>query len=110
MEEFKWPEITEDTPIEEVKRIHKKIWSCVIKYGEKPITPYLNNCAACEYQRRHYGLNNCKTCPIDWPKGYICAHRKSLYNKWFRANILITRKYLANVIRNVPWKFEKEGE
>lgn len=110
MEEVKWPEITEDTPIEEVKQIHKKIWSYAIKHGEKPVTQYLNDCAACEYQRRQHVLGKCITCPIDWPKGRTCVYSKSIYNKWLRANMLITRKYLANIIRNVPWKFEKEDE
>lgn len=34
-----WPEITEETPIEEVKRIHQMIWDYVIENGEKPDTP-----------------------------------------------------------------------
>lgn len=44
-----WPKITDDTPLEEIKRIHQQIWQYVVENGEKPKTPYIQNCVLCEY-------------------------------------------------------------
>lgn len=51
MDEVKYSKITEDTPIEELKRIHQAIWDYVIENNRKPCTPYVSNCVACEYAR-----------------------------------------------------------
>lgn len=47
---YEWPEITAQTPIEEVKRIHERIWDFVINHGHKPArAPYPVGCALCQY-------------------------------------------------------------
>lgn len=109
MEELKWPEITKDTPMEEVKRIHQRIWDYVIEHGKKPDTPYTVDCAACTYitlQREQ-----CNDCPILWPKNNrgdrICCINDGIYNQWRHATGK-EKTELARQIRDLPWKFESE--
>lgn len=109
MKEIKWSEITKDTPIEEVKMIHQKIWDYVIEHGDKPKTPYLCCCAACEYKNTQ-GIK-CVSCPIIWPENrfgdHVCHDINGLHTKW--ANAIGERKIeLACQIRDIPWKFEME--
>lgn len=110
MEEVKWPEITKDTPIEEVKRIHQAVWDYVVEHGEKPITPYRMDCICCEYVFIH--KNKCNFCPILWPADefgdrYCCmAHPNiGLYDRWIEA-VGGEKIELASQIRDLPWKFE----
>lgn len=112
MANYIWPEITEDTPIEEVKRIHRDIWNYVIEYGIKPITPYKFNCIACEYDAHYKGM--CESCPIIWPAdidGDECCYSLSsdsgLYDRWGHATGE-KKTELARQIRDLPWKFECE--
>lgn len=126
---MKWPEITKDTPLEEVKRIHQMIWDYVIEHGEKPETPYENNCAFCEYgcsiakdeDDYHYKYdlytipvyNMCKYCPGDWthediPAGsdFACERNGGLYGRWSNAYCKIDEEAfvtdLAKQIRDIP--------
>lgn len=111
MENYIWPKITKDIPMEELKRIHQAIWDYVIKYGKKPKTPYLLGCVCCAYDSWY--LNDCNYCPIIWPKNLFghatCAGDNGLHTQWLRA-IGEEKTALAHQIRDLPWKFEIEGE
>lgn len=67
-----WPEITKDTPLEEIQRIHKEIWDYIITNGYKPTTPYLSNCALCAYahsimqDREETYDEQCRCCPSEF--------------------------------------------
>lgn len=121
MSKMQWPEITKDTPLTEVKRIHQQIWDYVIEHGEKPNTPYYYDCVGCEVAILFPKLfENPDTtcldnidysfCPICWPENIsnkkMCI-RGGLYTKWFftsgqeKANI-------ARQIRDLPFKYELE--
>lgn len=123
MENYIWPEISKDTPIEEVKRIHQKIWDYVIEHGEKPDTPYTFDCVACEYAslkidthkmvdviddfKNHYEAHNfCYNCPIKWPNNQWCPSLDSIFRKWFDENGPSNMANIAKQIRDLPWKFE----
>ncbi len=91
MDNYKWPEITTSTPIEELQDIHKHIWDYAIQHGKKPDNPYVGKCAACEYAyvvlkynsiKNVSALNKCEFCPIKWPDGLKCARQGSLFGKW----------------------------
>lgn len=117
-----WPKITSGTPMEEVVRIHRAIWDYVIEHKEKPDTPYLNDCAFCEYASCEYTKHNplgvsymqkCRYCLGDWPKSkpwiseYFCERGGGLYSKWLKAcqmRNLNRAKKLAIQIRNIPIK------
>lgn len=58
MENYIWPEITKNTPIEKVKKIHQQIWNYVIEHGKKPKTPYYFDCVACEYASLKINIYN----------------------------------------------------
>lgn len=106
MANYIWPEITKDTPIEEVKRIHQRIWDYAIEYGTKPVTPYASFCAACAYIKARLEL--CKDCPIIWPNGKCFGGRYGdgyLYSEWFNSTDK-QKTELARQIRDLPWKFE----
>lgn len=111
MSEMHWPEITKDTPLTEVKRIHQAIWDYVIEHGEKPNTPYMSNCIACEYA--HWILfRNCDCCPVYWPaikNGSRfctgCFSGDGLYSKWCLNKLNVQ---LAKQIRDLPFKYELE--
>lgn len=124
MKNYIWPKITKDTPIEEVKKIHQQIWDYVIEHGEKPMTPYASDCAACEYDELYEG--RCRSCPIVWPaddddEGRCCnipldddapenwwtRPVSGLYGRWDRSTGE-ERTELARQIRDLPWKFETE--
>lgn len=120
---MEWPEITTDTPIEEVKRIHQKIWDYAIKHEEKPETPYKCDCAACEYVKQSCVERfDCQFCPIIWPKNakgnQVCDKEGGLYVLWdlacwdakFRNGDPQKSTELAHQIRDLPWKFETEKE
>lgn len=121
MEEIKRPETTKDTPIEEVKRIHQRIWDYVIKYGEKPETSYPSSCVACAYTRIHDDAGSCNRCPILWPKfnaRRCCINNGSgLYDIYLKLLCYkhpirdrIKMRILAKQIRDLPWKFETKKE
>lgn len=107
-----WPKITKDTPLEEVKRIHQKIWDYAIEHGEKPSTPYRNDCAACEYCHV-----TCKHCPIDWKDdliGIVLFGCSRLYRAWNGAQHISENEEraisLAKKIRDIPFKYETREE
>lgn len=110
-----WPEITEETPIEEVKRIHQMIWDYVIENGEKPDTPYTINCVACARTRidsKYKFEAVCDLCPIVWPGDalypYCVSPRENgLYDRFCNA-YGAEKIELAKQIRDLPWKFEIE--
>ena len=126
IKKYIWPEITKDTPIEEVKTIYRLIWSYVIKYGEKPKTNYPHNCVACAYANLYTGshedvavvdgfgneytvFNYCLHCPIKWPNNIFCPSNQSLFYRW----ALLFHSYkermgIANQIRDIPWLSEEE--
>lgn len=85
---MEWPEITAETPLSEVKRIHQLIWDYVIEHREKPETPYRNNCVLCQYalskQRWYSDLGDmCKYCPVKWPDEKKYTNGKCLlYERW----------------------------
>lgn len=101
MEDYIWPKITEDTPLEEIKKIHQRIWDYAIEYGHRPETPYMSDCIACEYDDLH--KRGCCSCPILWPDAH--CHSGGLYTKW-RNTIGDEKIELARQIRDLPWKFE----
>lgn len=115
MSEMHWPEITKDTPLTEVKRIHQAIWDYIIEHGEKPDTPYLFNSVACEYDCI-FNKNEpvCVHCPIFWEKNWdkktahpICRGSNGIYTKWYMASREEANK-LAQQIRDLPFKYELE--
>lgn len=109
--DMEWPRITIKTPIEEVKKIHQRIWDYAIEHGEKPITPYLADCVACAYDALYE--NDCKDCPIIWPKNEYeqtgCCGSNGLHTRWLFADGE-EKTELARQIRDLPWKFEQESE
>lgn len=129
MTNYIWPEITKDTPIEEVKRIHQQIWDYVAEYGRKPddvYFKYMFGCAPCHYAYRNNCINEptilidrfkrpynshpfCRICPIKWPNNQACTFPNSLFTKWDYEQDPPQKAKLAKEIRNLPWKFE-EGE
>lgn len=103
-----WPEITKDTPLEEIKRIHQQIWQYVVENGKKPATPYLFSCSACEYVAEFtdsWELGHCDICPIAWgerrSKIEPCGE---LYYQWSE----FPTKETAEQIRDIPFKYELE--
>lgn len=122
MNSQKWPEITEDTPLEEIKRIHQDIWDYVVKYGKKPDTPYIASCVACEYARKQFEYAmlfyeepecECDLCPIFY-RHERCNRCCSLYIQWAHLNERglnsEEEKKIAEAIRDYPFKFEREEE
>lgn len=105
MSEMHWPEITKGTPLTEVKRIHQAIWDYAIEHGEKPKTPYISDCAGCEYTS---GL--CSYCPICWPENSyfekICI-LGGLFTQW-RETSGQEKVDLVCKIRDLPFKYELE--
>lgn len=73
------------------------------------MTPYLSDCAACEYDRFYHDV--CIKCPIIWPDDgsrYNCI-LGGLYTKWRKATGE-QKTELARQIRDLPWKFEQEKD
>lgn len=106
---YTWPSITANTTLEETQFIHRIIWDYAIEYGKKPITPYINNCPACEWAwiRKPKGRESiCSACPIAWPDGKNCMETSSLYASWRVATGSADQDY-ARTIRNVEWKEPK---
>lgn len=107
-----WPEITADTPIEEIIRIHRLIWDYAIEYGCKPYTPYEHDCAFCEYGtcialQKENG-SKCEYCLGSWgnpsyPDGstHACERNHGLYRRWLDAYSKESDE-LAAQIRDIP--------
>lgn len=107
---MEWPEITKDTPIEEVMRIHRRIWDYVIEHGEKPVTPYASDCAFCQYYEAHFDeyITNCNdVCLGDWGEGLWCM--TSIYGMWLCTGDEIEYKELAKQIRDIKLKEEYQN-
>lgn len=107
-EESLWPEITEDTTIEDAKRIHQRFWDYIIDNGEAPTDRYVSNVSpVC------YVVGRCTKCPIIWPKNEngkcLCTINNGLYSRWYNASGEEKSK-LARQIRDLPWKFEQEKD
>lgn len=114
-----WPEITKDTPIEEIHRIHKAIWQYVVDYGEKPDTPYTNDCVLCAYDDilgdAHFP---CSNCPAIWPHSKniisLCGNHDSPFEKWLKAAFVTTSesdaRHYAEQVRDIPFKYEQIKE
>lgn len=101
-----WPIVDERTPVDQLEFIHKKIWNYVIEHGEKPDTPYLNNCVACDSAKHvDFGVAIivCCQCPIKWPDEAICRCSWSLYNRWRQSDGEVSIE-LAKQIRDVDWR------
>lgn len=116
MNEMYWPEITKDTPLTEVKRIHQAIWDYTIRHGwMKPETPYPSSCVGCAYTNA-LGKDDCKYCPILWPSDNGCIDGGAgLYERYLNALILkhpildrIRLRNIAKQIRDLPFKYELE--
>lgn len=106
-EEFTYPDITEDTPMKELMRIHKNFWNYVVEHGHLPLSKSFSGPSpVCQ-------LYKCDDCPIDWPKNdvekYRCTSYNGLYFKWFNATGG-RKTELARQIRDLPWKFEQEKD
>lgn len=107
-----WPEITKDTPLEEIKRIHQRIWQYVVENGEKPSdTGYQCNCVLCEYDIviSDVSNDNCDSCPVATDNRYRCLN--GMYGLWDEAvcsGDIILAKSLAEKIRDIPFKYELE--
>ncbi len=103
-----YPKITKDTPLEEIKAIHQRIWDYVIKYGHRPSTFYSYNCVVCEYTILMDRM--CSLCPIQWPLNKrnerVCLD--GLYTEWTREQDPIKKVELARQIRDLPFKYELE--
>lgn len=116
-----WPKITKDTPLEEIRRIHKAIWQYVVENRYKPDTPYRNNCVLCEHTLNlNQGL--CINCPAKWKTEGIpyeadnCYQKGSPYYWWKRyiwggfdqnvdlKDISYTETQLAEMVRDIPFK------
>lgn len=126
MEELKWTKITKDTPLKEIKRIHKEIWDYMVKNGRKlddAFNKYLFGCSICEYASDFTGnyrmavitddfgnpydaYNFCYNCPIKWPNNQCCPSLNSLFRKWNEEQDISKKSDLAKQIRDLPWKFE----
>lgn len=112
-----WPEITKDTPLTDVKRIHQAIWDYVIEHGEKPDTPYHGNCVGCEYEFLYDRSIDtiCEICPIYWPKtadgkrSCIGKHCSGLFDMFLYAiKYDLDYRPIAKQIRDLPFKYELE--
>lgn len=111
--EFEWPEITIDTPLEEIKRIHQDIWDYVVKTGKKPNTPYRNGCVLCEYvihlDKSDY-INPCGVCPAKWSNDCHCGRYGSLFSLYTSELDPIRKRRYAELIRDIPFKEEEKKE
>lgn len=118
-----WPKITKNTPVEKVFEIHRMIWNDLLKtYQEtgsifddfecikKPHTPYLYDCALCEYSVCHSlsGWVDCEYCPADWGLHGGCKGYWSLYNRLFRFRSESVERitFLIEAIRDIKPKEE----
>ena len=101
---MQWLTITKNTLLEEVKRIHQDIWQYVVDNGEKPITPYVSNCALCEYVRIHDF--SCIACPVKWHDSFTCYNPYHIneYVQW----MLDPSAANAKRIRDILFKYELE--
>lgn len=113
MEEYNWPKISLDTPIEELQRIHRSIWQYVVEHGTKPSTPYAYDCVACEYAMFKRSLENskgsrCRYCPINWDETRGRVNCCSLYSNWTVESTINSDSEKARgyalKIRDVPFK------
>lgn len=119
MSDYIWPEISKDTPIEELKRIHKMIWDCAIENeGRKPDAPYISRCVACSYSALITTDDNwwrrCNNCPIKWPGRERCSHVGSLYDAYCNTRRIYDEHpneenhnrliELCEAIRDIEWK------
>lgn len=102
-----WPTITVNTTLDELKEIHEHIWNYVIEHGCKPLTPYFNDCACCEYDEQKIleTLNNCET-PVSCyfcPLGKTFCDTGGLYTRWIKELNIDEAKRLATLIRDAPF-------
>lgn len=103
---YEWPTITADTPIEDLRRIHKEIWDYVVANGKKPNTQYVYECVLCEYAyicARQVTPNSdrswqvmCNYCPSNLQ----CRNAGSLFSKWTGNYDPIIKRFLAKHIRD----------
>lgn len=106
-----WPIITTETPMEELKEIHRFIWDIVMDKGWKPRTPYLHDCIGCEYCRAYahkHSKSSCvNICPIAWGFNNTDGLNGTCGDEYY--HWCITRNvYDAKIIRDIPFKFELE--
>lgn len=102
-EGFRYPDITEDTPMKELMRIHKDFWNYVAEHGDFPPSKFFGGTSpVCQ-------LFECRDCPIIWPKNdswdRLCTIRNGLVHQW-RVAAGQEKTKLARQIRDLPWKFE----
>lgn len=118
-----WPTITKDTPIDKVFEIHRMIWNDVLElyhatgslyddlgYLNKPSTPYIYNCALCDYvfwcspNRRV----DCENCPANWGSDEGCQQYDGLYKRllYFDPKRGETITSLIEAIRDIKPKEE----
>lgn len=114
MDDYIWPEITSDTPLEVVRDIHRRIWDYVIEHGEKPDTPYKLDCVLCSYSK------DCENCPARWSLLETdegdppCLNYDSPYYDWCTWSLIendseIVKEYAIKV-RDIPFKEELKNE
>ena len=96
-----WPIITKDTPLSEIKEIHRRIWDYVIEHGEKPYTPYESDCVLCEYDRACD--DDCSHCPAKW-SGVRCVSSGSEYYAWLDESDPEKKRHLAIKVRDIEFK------
>ena len=110
MTDYEWPIITKDTPLSEIKEIHRRIWDYVIEHGEKPETPYVYDCVLCEYSDIRYdvrGIRSCSECPARWPgKLARCYVLGTDYSGWCEESDPEKKRLLAMKIRDIEFKEE----
>lgn len=111
-----WPEITKATTLEEVRKIHRRIWQYMVDHGKKPDFSYVNHCVLCEYASvllDSFGwhiLPECKNiCPAIWGLDEYgctryCDSPGALYGQWINETNLEKKRELAEQIRDIPFK------
>lgn len=110
----RWPEIILNTPFEELKAIHKRIWDeCIEEYNgrHKPKTPYNSNCVACEVAFLRFKKNGpfmCHYCPM-FDEDSMCIISGSLFERWRYATNRVDKIRFAQQIRDYKWREENEG-
>lgn len=106
-EGFTYPDITKNTPMEELMRIHKDFWNYAMEHGDLPPSKFFSGASpVCQ-------LFECRDCPIIWPKNdsgdRLCTIRNGFAHRWDVATGQ-EKTELARQIRDLPWKFEQEKD
>ena len=108
--------------IEEAHRLHRELWGWLAETGDDckgnwpewkfnggKVKEVRHSCFPCEVARK-----GCPKCQITWgpdnddSPGAFCQQPSSPWEKWRHKERETTRKRLAAIIRDLPWKYEKK--